>query len=452
MGTLMQNLHAGLVRTLLQRAKFGLLALDPRYVSAVHWIKSGWSTSRPQLEQRMLVRVAQQIERFKTLGLLTHWPAGAVPLLKGWADLQSLPVLGRTELRELFPLLKQHWGDSQRAQIERSSGSTGEPTRFYKRRGYNPQGLAFHNVMMSTLSWQPGMLRLAMWGSDREIGMNSPHPSQLRQLGGLYLFGGFTPDEAEYRRFYEAIRDSGGCAVYGYSSLLAHCARLMVERGWQLPAGCVKTAWTGAEMQFPHQRQIIGQALGVEPRDTYGGRECGWMAVECDHGTRHINPRYVIESLQPQTMAQQPDGQVGELAVTDLFHEFTPFIRYLIGDLGAVEWRECACGRHGFCLRELSGRISDMITLPSGTVMCALLINQIVQEHPVIKQAQVVRTSPTAFEFQYIGDEMPADEFAELQVLLAQKFAGAQTAVRRVGRLELTRVGKLMQYRDISQS
>jgi len=406
---------------------------------------------RPQLEETMLIRLNRQVHHFRKLELLPHWPQDATPELAGWADLQSLPVLQRQDLQELFPLLQQRWGKSTLAVLGRSGGSTGEPTRFFQRRGYNASGVAFNNVMLLALGWKPGLPRLCLWGSDRETGSTPAHEASHRHLGGLTIYGGFSPDEAEYHKFYEAVRDSGGCAVYGFTTLLEQCARLMIERGWRLPTGCVKAAWTGAEMQFPRQRQLIGEAFGLPPRNSYGGRECGWMAAECSQGTLHISPRYIIEALDPQTMVQQADGQVGLLAVTDLFQEFTPFIRYVIGDLGAVGWQECACGRRGFCLRDLSGRISDMIQLPSGVQISGLFLNHLIKEFPAIRQAQVVRVAPSKYELQYLGEQMPEEESSHLQVLFAREFSGVDTAVRSVDRLELTSAGKLLQFRDISQ-
>ncbi|WP_154675610.1 phenylacetate--CoA ligase family protein [Parafrankia elaeagni] len=60
----------------------------------------------------------------------------------------------------------------------------------------------------------------------------------------------------------------------------------------------------------------------------------------------HINVDAVLVEVISSTSGQpQKSGVVGHLVVTDLLNTATPFVRYELGDLGAVIYGRCDCGR-----------------------------------------------------------------------------------------------------------
>lgn len=96
------------------------------------------------------------------------------------------------------------------------------------------------------------------------------------------------------------------------------------------------------------------QAMGAEEvfvNNGYGLTECQGTFVECcEFGGDH-NPApnlYHIEVLDPDTLRPLPDGELGLLAITHLDRRGTALLRYLVGDLAAVENGACPhCGRSG---------------------------------------------------------------------------------------------------------
>lgn len=51
-----------------------------------------------------------------------------------------------------------------------------------------------------------------------------------------------------------------------------------------------------------------------------------------------------------------PDGESGELVVTDLNNYHVPLLRYTTGDFGSIGWTQCICGLSLPVLNGLSGR------------------------------------------------------------------------------------------------
>ncbi len=96
------------------------------------------------------------------------------------------------------------------------------------------------------------------------------------------------------------------------------------------------------------------QNLGAERvfvNNGYGATEIQGTFVECcEFGGDH-NPApnlYHVEILDPDSLRPLPDGELGLLAVTHIDRRGTVLLRYLMGDLAAVERGVCPhCGRCG---------------------------------------------------------------------------------------------------------
>ena len=123
---------------------------------------------------------------------------------------------------------------------------------------------------------------------------------------------------------------------------LAHWTRAKGTRlafAWTLLSGdCVSVA----------ARREIAEAFSCEPFDHYGTTEMGFgCALECHaHQGLHIreNDLY-LEVVDPQTGANVPRGQWGEIVFTSLSAEAMPLLRYRTGDWGCMLEGDCACGR-----------------------------------------------------------------------------------------------------------
>ncbi len=95
-------------------------------------------------------------------------------------------------------------------------------------------------------------------------------------------------------------------------------------------------------------------SLGAEEvfvNNGYGFTECQGILVECcEFGGCH-NPSpdlYYLEVLDEDSLEPLPDGELGLLAITHLNRHGTAVLRYVIGDLVALERGTCPhCGRIG---------------------------------------------------------------------------------------------------------
>jgi phenylacetate-CoA ligase len=426
---------------------------DAAYTWGVKWCRTGFRLSADELRERQMQRLHEQLARFRERGLCDDSAYSGLAENRDGANLDSLPVLDKRALQQLYPLLAEKYAESCGVYANATGGSTGEPVQYFRSRLLDRRGAGASSEMQRVMGWQPGMQRVCLWGSERDIGQAEQEEGWLsRLLGDKTLIGAYAPGETEFRRFVDAVKLHRNCAVYGFTSLLTECARMMIDRGWELEAGQVGAAWSGAETLSLTQRNLFRQAFGIPIRDHYGSRECSSIAAECEEGTRHINPRYIVEVVDPEGKAVLPAERTGLLLVTDLLNDVTPLIRYEIGDLGAIAWRDCPCGRSGPCFTELAGRIAEMFVLSSGTKVSALFFNHLFKEFPGVHQFQVLRRSDNLFDVHFMGSELSDEQSARVLEAATRILEGAQVQLKRVEQLDRSTSGKLIQYRDLRQS
>lgn len=150
-----------------------------------------------------------------------------------------------------------------------------------------------------------------------------------------------------YSRRYEyiaTIRALQAPAVFGYPLSTFELLWMLVENG--VKDVQFKIAIFTGHAVSSGIRKFFRDNFGGEVFLYYGAMEIGVIAIECEeHCGMHIQEENtIIEIVDSEGRAVRP-GQVGRVLITYLSNEVMPFIRYDIGDYGAIVPGECKCGR-----------------------------------------------------------------------------------------------------------
>jgi phenylacetate-CoA ligase len=443
--------RAGLPIRLAQRAAIMAAYLtQPEFRIGRDWIRRGFRLQRAEYEQRSLARLAAQLVRYRAVGLCAEPQFDAAASLRSFAELPALPVLTRDAMQASYPRLVAAYHNDPTLLSRSTSGSTGRPTTYLYHPELQRYNWGMQQEMLRLAGWRPGLPRICLWGRGPSSS-EAWKPGLIAQLKLVFDVSTYGPGPAEFERFLALIAANAPCAVYGYSSLLAECAQWMLDTGQRAPQGAVVAAWGGAESLLPRMRKVFTQAFGLPPRDYYGSREMGGIAAECEHGTLHINPRYIIEIADPQTYKVLPEGASGVVLITDLFNRITPFVRYELCDIGTLRWVDCPCGRSGYALGELSGRLTEQIVLPSGRRMNSMVIGEFMMNSHAVRRFLTVRLSRELFEFRYVGEELSPQEHDAFLAHFEREMEGAKVQLKRVDHIETTTGGKLIRYLDLTR-
>ena len=99
---------------------------------------------------------------------------------------------------------------------------------------------------------------------------------------------------------------------------------------------------------IPATRELIQSSWGARVIDHHGLTETGPASFECwerPGGLHLLESEFIGEVIDPVTTAPVPDGEPGELVLTNLGRGASPVIRYRTGDLVMRRRGRCVCGR-----------------------------------------------------------------------------------------------------------
>ena len=111
------------------------------------------------------------------------------------------------------------------------------------------------------------------------------------------------------------------------------------------PAPPIRAIWLAA---VPARGIATPGGEGSDPYLALGHpRVAPTMAFECEarRGLHWAEDHFLLEILDPATLARLPDDRAGALVVTHLTREGSPLIRYWTGLETRLDRSDCACGR-----------------------------------------------------------------------------------------------------------
>jgi phenylacetate-CoA ligase len=323
------------------------------------------TSARPELRELQLERLRATVGR-----VLEGQPPGAARLRAGGLtapedvgsldDLERLPFTYKSDLRDAYPFGLLAVPRERLVRVHASSGSHGKPTVVaYTRADLD----AWTEVMarcMEMAGVRPGMVVHNANGYGLFTGGLGFHAGAER-LGATVVpvSGGFTARQAML------LHDLGAqvlCATPSYALVIAAALR---EAGIGLDDLRLELALLGGEPFTDGMRAEIERSLGLRVIMFYGLSEmCGpGVAAECHAraGLHVQEDHFLVEVVDPGTGDSLGEGEEGELVFTTLTKEALPLIRYRTGDVGSLTTEACHCGRPFARVRELRGRLDDML-------------------------------------------------------------------------------------------
>ncbi|MBG6238883.1 phenylacetate-CoA ligase [Mycetocola sp. CAN_C7] len=161
----------------------------------------------------------------------------------------------------------------------------------------------------------------------------------------------------------------------------------------------------------PSQRTFIESVLGAPVYDQYRTAEVPWIAAQCsERSALHVLSDLRTLEITDDDWKPVPPGTLGNVVITDLCNRVFPLIRYEIGDLTSIIDEPCACGMSLTRIAPISGRISDVLRLPSGLSVAGGL-NALFNARPdAVRQFQIHQRADYTIALRYVkGDSADAE-------------------------------------------
>ncbi|TFG49296.1 MAG: phenylacetate--CoA ligase family protein, partial [Candidatus Brocadiia bacterium] len=149
----------------------------------------------------------------------------------------------------------------------------------------------------------------------------------------------------------------------------------------------LKKAYIGAEPHSEEIRRKIEDLFRIDAYNSYGLSEMNGpgVAFECVYkDSMHVwEDAYILEIINPETGEPVPDGEQGEVVLTNLVRKAMPLLRYRTRDLAFVLSEKCKCGRTHRRLSRILGRTDDMLII-NGINVFPSQIEEVVMKIPEV--------------------------------------------------------------------
>lgn len=245
--------------------------------------------------------------------------------------------------------------------VRHTTGTTGEPVVIYMSRAEN----FFRRITLLDAFRRHARLRppltLVDTGPERKDRSTQPvhHAGPIKIVR---LFRVMPLDEQ-----IETLQKNRPTILEGRPSTLWQLAVAMHDRGIRPPHP--KLVISYGEMLYPHVRAFLEGTFGCRVADYYNCEEIGNIAWQCPESPDLMHPNPATGWLEAVNEKGEPVayGQVGGLVITNLYNQTMPFIRYTLGDRGALlPSGTCSCGFQGPVMRLTEGRDENFFVLPDG--------------------------------------------------------------------------------------
>ena len=303
--------------------------------------------------------------------------------------LEALPLLEKAAIRANPGAFVRRDRHPQGRLVFHTSGSTGTPIATLWTVAELRDSLALREMRSARWAGVSFKLPRATF-SGRMVEPNPESPGPFYRYNAaerqVYLSPfHLRPDTAMH--YADAMRRHGTRWLTGYAISYYLLARFIAEQGIQVPS--LRGVITTSEKVTPEMRSLMERVYGCRVYEEYSTVENALFASECQHGRLHTSPDVaVVEILRPDG-TPAPPGIAGEVVATSLLREFQPFIRYRLGDLAMWDTEPCPCGRAMPVIKEVVGRIEDIVVGPDGRQM--VRFHGIFVDQPHIQEGQIVQ-------------------------------------------------------------
>jgi phenylacetate-CoA ligase len=208
--------------------------------------------------------------------------------------------------------------------------------------------------------------------------------SGARAVGCVVIPAG--PGQTEQQlEVIAAFRPAAYCGTPDFLKILLDAA----EKAGR-DASCIRKALVSGAA-FPKSLQEELKGRGVDAYQAYATADIGVIAYETSaRAGMVVNEDLIVEIVRPGTGDPVPEGDVGEVVVTNL-DPHHPQIRLAMADLSAALPGPSPCGRTGMRIKGWMGR-ADQTTKVKGMFVRPEQVAEIAKRHPELGRLRLIVT------------------------------------------------------------
>jgi len=277
-------------------------------------------------------------------------------------DLKKIPFTVKDDLRQSYPKGLLAVPDEDVVRIHSSSGTTGIPTVIY----YTKDDLDAWTALLARSVYATGARKGDVFQNMMSYGLFTGglglhYGAEAVGMMIIPIGGGNT------KRQIMIMKDFNTTVMHITPSYLLHIFTQLKQYDVKREDLSLTKAYLGAEPYTENTKKKLEELLKIDVYNSYGLSEMNGpgVAFECEYkcGMHLWEDGYIIEIIDPETGENLPDGEEGEVVLTNLIRKATPLLRYRTRDLASIYTDACPCGRTHRRLSRITGRTDDMLII-----------------------------------------------------------------------------------------
>jgi phenylacetate-CoA ligase len=336
-------------------------------------------------------------------------------------DLPRLPILTKDQIRNHYPdgILAENI-DWRKCSRRMTSGSSGKKLEVV----LDHEEAALYRLMQLR-QW----LAIGYKPWDQIAYVRFSPPVTRLNLQKISLFRRhFIPLEWTPERQLDEIFKLKPRIVNAYPSVLFLLAKALNENR---PRGLkFKFLLSNSELLTAHARGYIEDAFGCKVYDDYSCLEFSAIGFECRFQQLHVASDNVILEIVDDSGRLLPRGNPGRIILTALNNFSMPYLRYEIGDAGALTDEKCPCGQNFPVLKSILGRCDDFVVLPSGEAVDPQTVVFQIEDLPEVKEFRVFQGEDFGLQISIIP--RGGAEWGEIESRIRRRLNGLLPGIVRI--------------------
>tara|TARA_R110000850_G_scaffold269422_1_gene401520 strand:- start:46737 stop:48047 length:1311 start_codon:yes stop_codon:yes gene_type:complete len=366
----------------------------------------------------------------------------------------NLPVLTKKDLQQPLSERLSYGYSPKTVFVNKTSGSSGDPFVFAK------------DKECHALTWASIIYRFGWYGIDfnssyqaRFYGIPLDFIGNKKErlkdfLSNRYRFSIFDLSDAFLEKVLSKFQKSKFDYINGYTSSIVLFAKFLQTKNIVLKDICptLKVCLVTSEMLFEEDKTLMENQFGVPIVNEYGASELDLIAFENPKNEWQVNSETLFVEILDDNNQPVPNGKEGKIVITSLYNKAHPFIRYEIGDVGALDEKSTFKKP---ILKKLIGRTNDVAILPSGKKSPGLtfyyVTKSIIEDDGNVKEFIVKQTKIDSFEIDYVSKfDLTSSQIKHIESAIELYLEpNLKFVFTRKDFLERTKRGKLKQFQSM---
>jgi len=404
----------------------GVIRQVKRLETSQYWSPERLKNYQRQRLKRLLIHAYESTVFYKK----RFDDAGFDPYRFDHTDqLRTIPYLTKEQIRDDPEGLISRKFSQKQLHASETGGTTGVKMKFYRDNNCLPFKEAGLYRFEKWTGWDFGERIGIVWPAMSDYVGFRTWRAQLKNsfASRQIVLPGAVLDTKSLADYVNLLQKKKPSIIRAFPSPLYELANYLMETG--IDDIRLKGITTTGEPLYHWQRKRISQAFHCEIFDSYRSRETGPIAQECEqHAGMHIN----AESLYLEIKNDAAPGSLsGEIVITDLLNYGMPFVRYRMGDLGALHPGLCSCGRSLPLLEKVEGRAGDaLVAQDRKKIQSGALVLYLVDKAPgLVGQMQIIQDEPRHLRILMTNNPLPTQEIVDYQKGTLKKLFGENIRV-----------------------